>query len=555
MADPDPPPTPRPPPRALLRVAGVLSQLTCGACLLIGTIGLVLVLQNKAGGVFSAGAWLVTAMAGLVFGGLIYRGGLVSTLIAAGIDAGFGIVLLALDHETLRGLLKILPASDVDMIASALTVAGIAMLVSSVVCLIAVPQAIRFARWMAEASASRGPRSTARGFPPPPVPARGSTYILPDEEPASRRRLYVVLGVLAVAVGATVGALVSTAQSRSTAHPAGAPGSSGSGSARAAAGSTGGSSHERPLVTSLPAPGDARLDAPGPAAPDGGGASAPHRASEPVTSLLAARRDAIARLDLRALAALMAPSVFGFGIDADEVAEGRDAVVAQIAHDLGEPPGGSFTVESRGASTGQERDHAWIAEGLEVSAPGSAPRRFEVTELAAVIDGSWKIVALHWAIPVADATAERLAILKTLPMPEPIPDRYDGADDLHRAVRAAFASRAAFADAFSERPDAFNDGSGGERVHGGAAIKRIFGKLRAQLRLHDGARVVAGGAWDPAQAAAPWIGWAAINVDFTSRTRAATEVTQTLRVLAIFQKDGADWKIVQTQWSNGGPIR
>jgi hypothetical protein len=277
--------------------------------------------------------------------------------------------------------------------------------------------------------------------------------------------------------------------------------------------------------------------------------------SDTVANLLAAQRDAIARVDGKALGALVSPAAFGFGIDADEVAEGRGAVVEQIVRDLGEPPPGGYTVESKALSIGDERDHAWIAEELEVGAAGRPPRRFAITELAAAIDGAWRIVALHWATPIADATAERMAILKTMPTPQPIPDRHDGSDELNRAVRAAFASRAAFAEARSERPDAFNFGSGGERAHGGVGIKRIFSKLKAQIRLHDGARVVAGGAWDPAQKAAPWIGWAAVNIDFTSRTRAATEVTQTFRVLAIMMKDGADWKIVQTQWSNGGPIR
>ena len=50
------------------------------------------------------------------------------------------------------------------------------------------------------------------------------------------------------------------------------------------------------------------------------------------------------------------------------------------------------------------------------------------------------------------------------------------------------------------------------------------------------------------------IGWAAVNVDYTAKSRAATDVTQTFRVLAILLRDGTDWKIVQTQWSNGGPI-
>jgi hypothetical protein len=42
-------------------------------------------------------------MAGLVFGGLIYRGGLVSMLIAAAIDGGFGLPLATPDHERCAG--------------------------------------------------------------------------------------------------------------------------------------------------------------------------------------------------------------------------------------------------------------------------------------------------------------------------------------------------------------------------------------------------------------------------------------------------------------------
>lgn len=547
----------------MLRVAGVLSQLSCGACLLIGTIGLVLVQQNKTGSTAAVGAWLVTAMAGLVFGGLIYRGGLVSMLVAAAIDAGFGIILITIEYDTLRKLLKILPAGDVGTIGDALNVAGYAMIGAAVVCLVALPHGIRFARWFREAAATRNAMSTAPGFPPPPVPARGSVYIIPADEAASRRRLYILLGGLAIGVGIAIGVLVSSTRSSQapaepkTATPGGSGVGRGPGSGNtprglgvpvdaqpAAQGSVASDAHA--AVTIRPLPGNETAD---------GGIVLALKPSDTVANLLAAQRDAIARVDGKALGALVSPAAFGFGIDADEVAEGRGAVVEQIVRDLGEPPPGGYTVESKALSIGDERDHAWIAEELEVGAAGRPPRRFAITELAAAIDGAWRIVALHWATPIADATAERMAILKTMPTPQPIPDRHDGSDELNRAVRAAFASRAAFAEARSERPDAFNFGSGGERAHGGVGIKRIFSKLKAQIRLHDGARVVAGGAWDPAQKAAPWIGWAAVNIDFTSRTRAATEVTQTFRVLAIMMKDGADWKIVQTQWSNGGPIR
>src|SRR6185295_890460 len=161
-------------------------------------------------------------------------------------------------------------------------------------------------------------------------------------------------------------------------------------------------------------------------------------------------------------------------------------------------------------------------------------------------------------------------------------DHRDGSAELDRAVRVAFMNRLLFARASSERADAFNLGSGGERARGGAAIKRVFGRLKAQIRVRDGARIVDGSAWDPAQRAAPRIGWAALNVEYTAAprlapaaaaaepagsdatpdsesgsasARAPAEITQTFRVLAIMLKDGADWKLVQTQWSNGGPFR
>jgi hypothetical protein len=299
-------------------------------------------------------------------------------------------------------------------------------------------------------------------------------------------------------------------------------------------------------------PGDASATAD----PQSGGAGSTVAAQGSVQDLIVAQRLAIAGVDRTALSGLLAAGAVGFGIGADEVAEGRDAVLSQLSRDLGDPPAGhAFTVESKALAVGEDRGHAWIAEQLDVGAAGTGPRSFAITELAAVIDGRWQIVALHWASPVDDATAERLAILGRLPVPRRILDRHDGSGELDQAVRAAFASRAAFADARSERADAFNYGSGGERAHGGAAIKRIFSRLKAQLRIHDGARVAAGSAWDPAQHAEPWIGWAALNVDFTAKTRAATDVTQTFRVLAILVKEAGGWKIVQTQWSNAGPGR
>src|SRR6185436_19087171 len=103
-------------------------------------------------------------------------------------------------------------------------------------CLIALPQGMRYAEWFRGAAAVRTAMSTARGFPPPPVPARTSAYIIPAEErPESRRRLYMILGGLAIGVGAGVGALVSSTRPSSTASEAPAPASTASTAAPPAA--------------------------------------------------------------------------------------------------------------------------------------------------------------------------------------------------------------------------------------------------------------------------------------------------------------------------------
>jgi hypothetical protein len=253
---------------------------------------------------------------------------------------------------------------------------------------------------------------------------------------------------------------------------------------------------------------------------------------------------------------MLAPGVFGFGVDAGEVGEGKDAVERQLRKDLGELVEGGAKVTVGYAKLGEARHHAWIALELEVSARGRSTRRFAVTELAAWIGGAWQVVAWHWAIPVPDKTAERMAALGTKPSPKPIASVLTGPKELDDAVRAAFASRRAFAAAWSEHPAGFNFGSGPrERILGGAAVRRVFGKLSSKIRLHDGVRVVAASAWDPAHKDAPAIAFAAANVDFTSKTRAATDLTHTFRVLAVLVLEDGAWKIVQTQWSHGGPIR
>ncbi|MDQ3295548.1 MAG: nuclear transport factor 2 family protein [Myxococcota bacterium] len=545
----------RPPGRAVLRLAGVLTQLIGATCLLLGTIAFVLVQQNASSGAPYVAAWCVAALVGLVFGGLMARGGLISVLASAVLDAGFGIVLLALDHAVLRGLVRVLPASDVDMIANILVGFGGAMVASAILCVVAIPQALRYGRWLqGDREQLSEPRhmapvelplagSTARGWAPPTT--KLSVWAMPAAsraETRSRRRLYIALAGFAIGLGGGIGILVSSTASRGAKPAVFAPGT-GSGSAALTAPQPGSGSAIATTAIEVTPIGD-------------GGSEDIQLPAVSVRELVDAQRAAIAKADFAAVAATLSPDAFGFGVDADEVAEGRDSVAAQLQRDLGESPTEGFTVESKFLAIGEAHHHAWIAMELAVSVAGQGERRFAITQLAAVIDGKWTIVAWHWAIPVADAVAERHAILGTLPAAKPVASLTTGPKDLEAAVRAAFGSRIAFAAARSERDDGFNFGSAlGERVVGGVAIKKLFGRLKAEFRIHDGVRIVAADAWDPTQRGAPTIAFAAANVDFTAKTRAATDLTQTFRVLAVLVKEGTDWKIVQTQWSHGGPIR
>ena len=53
--------------------------------------------------------------------------------------------------------------------------------------------------------------------------------------------------------------------------------------------------------------------------------------------------------------------------------------------------------------------------------------------------------------------------------------------------------------------------------------------------------------WDPTKAAAPDVAWGAANVEFATKSS-----RRILRVLAVMVKENDEWRLVQTQWSDGG---
>jgi hypothetical protein len=496
------------PSRALLIAAGVLNQLLGMTCLVLALASLPIV-HDLRHGMQSLIASVIAALAAIVCGTLVWRGRLVPLALAVGIDVGFGIVLPR-GGSAMGALLRILPADDASTAETAITIAAIAMFVTAIVCVLAIPSALALRRWatgeIATGEAEQLPpsaASTLRGF----APVRLSpTQVVRLSKPTAGMRVAVIAGVAitVVALGVIVIVALSGGDKAAPAQVAAAPADAAVRAAPADA--------ARAVAVAIP---DALGEAP---------------VAQALGDYIANLHAALAKP--ADLGALLDDKVFAFGIESHEVAEGRDAVVKMLAHDLG----GAKDVTARFSQLGQDGDVGWIAEELHAGS-----HTFVVTAVAGLHGGKWTIAALHWASALSNEAAYRMARDGSLPVPDAIPDSHDDSP-LAAAMRAAFASKPSFVTARSARPDAFNFGSApGERILGGDAIKKTFARIRATIRLHDAVKVGTLGAHG---------GWGAANVDFTDADRDGTDVTQTFRVLAIWVQEDAGWRIVQTQWSN-----
>ena len=495
----------RPPSRALLIVAGLLTQL-CGAVCLVLALASLPIVHDLHGGTHGLLASAIAAIAAMVCGTLAYRGHLVAIALALGIDLGFGIALPR-GGSALGALLRILPADDKSTAHGLVTGAALAMFVAAVLCALAIPSALALRRWARAAIAAAAetgedyrPSDTLRGI--------GPTRVMPTQivRIGGVRSKPLVIGGVAVAVSA-IGIAVIISVTAPKAEVRAVP------DARlpdAAAGA------DAVVSDSAVASDAGALDASAPSFDD----------------FIATWHAALAKAAPPELAALLDARVFAFGAEANEVAQGRDAVAAQLVHDLAGPA----KLEVRFAQLGKAGDVAWVGEELRLGT-----RTFVTTAIASLHDGAWSLAALHFSAPMANDTAYRLAREGNLGVPDAIPDTHD-TSPLADAMRAAFASKPSFVEARSTRLDALNFGSAlGERIVGGDAIKKTFSRIRATLHLHGA--VAVGKLGDT-------IGWGAANVDFTDADRDGTDVPQTFRVLALWVKEEAGWRMLQTQFSN-----
>lgn len=320
----------------------------------------------------------------------------------------------------------------------------------------------------------------------------------PPVAPRSRSSLPIVIGALAVVATGIVLVVIATR-----------------GDGRRATPST-------PPIAAAPA------DA---AAPD---ADEPPRSATSPEELVVLERAAISRADEGALLALMSPTIFVVGPDAKDLAYDA-ATAAPLVRSLG-----GAVVESTWSKIALDKNVAWIVDELEVGGV-----KLLTSQLAFRDGGTWRVAAWHLARLVPNKQAYELAKAFRLPTPNPLEEHTDDDRQVHGAFTTSFATREAFIAAFSERADAIDLGSApGERIVTGKAIKRAFTAIDATFEIIG---PIAAGRVDDR------VGWAAGNVGFGMEI-GGEGVQQTFRVLAVFVREQAGWKIVLAQWSNAGPI-
>jgi len=504
------------PSRVLLILAGLLTQLLGAACFVLSLASLPVV-HDLRGGTHAAIASVVASLATIVCGTLVWRGRLVPLALATGLDIGLGIVLPR-GSSGVGALLRILPQNDTSTAEGLVTAGAIAMFVAAMLCLVALPTAIKLRRWARAELARPDYRPPQRDEPPEQrrlgttLRGIGTMKLVPtqiiraaDAPPRSKPAVILAVAIPLIAIGIAV-ISATTGKKAAARDDLGFGSGAGSGSAVAKV------VIDAPIASDAPA-----IDAP-PIEP-------------PLEGFLDSFHQALGGGDAAALAALLDDKAFAFGPEAHDVAEGRDAVAKLAIAAIGKG-----AVATKFHQVGRDGDLAWVAEELRAGA-----KTFVTTYVVGLGAGGWSIAALQLALAMPNDEAYRLARDGDLAVPDAIPDLHDESA-LAVAMRTAFASKTSFVDARSTRADAFNFGSApSERLSGGDQIRKVFGRIRATVRLHDAVRVGMVGTLG---------GWGAANVDFTDADKDGTDVTQTFRVLAAWVNEPAGWRIVQTQWSN-----
>lgn len=291
-----------------------------------------------------------------------------------------------------------------------------------------------------------------------------------------------------------------------------------------------------------------------PAGTGGSGGEAERAAASPdqiaIEDVLAAQRDAVRRGDGDGFAAAFVPDVFVFGPLAAHTLSGRDATARAIGStfqqflDPAQPP----TVTAQGATYGftTDRRGAWVFDVVAVASRGSTTT-FHVSTVLARDGAAWKIAAQAWTTPVADDLAVPLAAQGQWPDPSRVPESVGDGSQAVRDGVTAFVGGSPWPSSDARRDSMMIGTAPGEVRLGDAEIAPIIARARSagvSFALLGGvtARALAGGS----------IAYAVYTAHLSVPHQGQT-VRLPVRVLDVYARDGAAYRIVSTHVSLGAP--
>lgn len=214
-------------------------------------------------------------------------------------------------------------------------------------------------------------------------------------------------------------------------------------------------------------------------------------------------------------------------------AEGTEGGGAHYAHKVQQPVVGVAAKE----------DVAWVAFDLALfydcfELKGCKKKANRVVHATTLVQ-SGAPLAVHIAeLFTGKAYAAAIKEGKKL---EALPKRIDkGAEAAVKVFESTIADPKAFAATVSTRPDVILFGSeAAERWVGGDKVKAALAKWKLGFKVRDGIQAgVSGGGT---------VAWVAANVDATRVGKAGP--ASPYRMTAIYEKTGADWKVVALQFS------
>jgi hypothetical protein len=191
----------------------------------------------------------------------------------------------------------------------------------------------------------------------------------------------------------------------------------------------------------------------------------------------------------------------------------------------------------------KEDDVAWVAFDLALypdcfEMKGCKKKASRVVH-ATALQQSGSPLAMHIADPFTGK--EYAAAIKNGRKLEALPKKIDkGAEAAVKVFESTISDPKAFAATVSARPDVILFGSeAAERWVGGDKVKAAITKWKLGFKVRDGIQAgVSGGGT---------VAWIAANVDAAPVGKAGT--ASPYRLTAIYEKTGADWKVVALQFS------